>query len=191
MKIYTKTGDKGDSGLYSGKRVSKSHIRLHAYGSLDELNSHLGLLRDQVAALIHYPEKEKNIITIQSWIFSLGSHLANDSPEMIMNLPKVEDDWINVLENEIDKMTTNLSPLKNFILPGGDVLVSQIHVARAVCRRAERFTAELQNSLMNDEIGLPLHGIPLLNRLSDYLFTLSRWFAMKLGSEEIHWKPMS
>ena len=191
MKIYTKTGDKGDSGLYSGKRVSKSHIRLHAYGSLDELNSHLGLLRDQVAALIHYPEKEKNIITIQSWIFSLGSHLANDSPEMIMNLPKVQDDWINVLENEIDKMTSNLSPLKNFILPGGDVLVSQIHVARAVCRRAERFTAELQNSLMNDEIGLPLHGIPLLNRLSDYLFTLSRWFAMKLGAEEIHWKPMS
>ena len=88
-------------------------------------------------------------------------------------------------------MTSELSPLKNFVLPGGNVLVSQIHIARSVCRRAERFTIELQNSLMTDEIGLPLHGIALLNRLSDYLFTLSRWFAMKLGAEEIHWKPMS
>tara|TARA_B100000780_G_scaffold279188_2_gene256301 strand:+ start:5299 stop:5874 length:576 start_codon:yes stop_codon:yes gene_type:complete len=191
VKIYTKTGDKGDTGLYSGRRVSKSHVRLHAYGSLDELNSHLGLLRDQVSRLEQFPEKEKNLISIQAWLFSIGSHLANDSSKMKKNLPIIEEEWIKMMENEIDEMTLELSPLKNFILPGGHSLVSQIHIARTVCRRGERWTIDLQDSISKNEVSIPTLAIPFLNRLSDYLFTLSRWFSMKLGSKEIHWKPMS
>ena len=132
----------------------------------------------------------KDLITIQSWIFSLGSHLANDSVDMVNSLPKVKSDWILVLEEKIDKMTSELIPLKNFILPGGSLIISQTHIARAICRRAERLTIELQNSLSNDDVPLPKSSIPLLNRLSDYLFTLSRWFSAKTGATEIDWKPM-
>tara|TARA_Y100000389_G_C17405360_1_gene487705 strand:+ start:779 stop:1351 length:573 start_codon:yes stop_codon:yes gene_type:complete len=190
VKIYTKTGDEGETSLYSGKRISKSNVRINSYGALDELNSHIGLLRDQISNLEEFKNKEKNLITIQSWIFSLGSNLANDSVEMVNNLPRVESEWILVLEKEIDKMTSELIPLKNFILPGGNVIISQTHITRAVCRRAERLTIELQNSLSSDDVPLPKSAIPLLNRLSDYLFTLSRWFSLKTGAEEIDWKPM-
>lgn len=190
MKIYTKTGDGGKTSLYSGKRVSKSNVRIHSYGALDELNCHIGLLRDQISNLEEFKTKGKDLITIQSWIFSLGSHLANDSVDMVNSLPKVKSDWILVLEEKIDKMTSELIPLKNFILPGGSLIISQTHIARAICRRAERLTIELQNSLSNDDVPLPKSAIPLLNRLSDYLFTLSRWFSAKTGATEIDWKPM-
>ena len=114
MKIYTKTGDGGKTSLYSGKRVSKSNVRIHSYGALDELNCHIGLLRDQISNLEEFENKGKDLITIQSWIFSLGSHLANDSVDMVNSLPKVKSDWILVLEEKIDKMTSELIPLKKY-----------------------------------------------------------------------------
>lgn len=177
-KIYTKTGDKGQTSLLGGTRVSKSHERIEAYGTVDELNSHIGLLAD-----LEVNQHRKGFLRdIQNILFSIGSSLANESEKPSFKI-EVKNEWITELEKEIDKMEENLEPLKNFILPGGHLSVSFCHVARCVCRRAERLVIGIkENSKIDEAI------IQYLNRLSDYLFVLSRMMAKELGVKEVIWK---
>lgn len=179
MKIYTRKGDDGKTALLGGDRVSKHHQRVEAYGTIDELNSHIGLLRAQA---------NDNGITsvlsqVQDRLFTLGSYLAS-SPGSRMVLPGLDDTDIGLLETEIDRLTSALPELKNFILPGASVAGSQAHVARCVCRRAERLVVMLRD---NEEV--EEHIIPYLNRLSDYLFTLARHLDHANGGSEIVWSP--
>jgi cob(I)alamin adenosyltransferase len=181
-RIYTKTGDKGKTSLLGGTKVSKSHLRIEAYGTVDELNSFLGLCRDMLTG-----EHEKTLIrSIQDRLFTAGSTLACD-PDKVpqMKIPDLQEADIEILEKEMDRMNEVLPPMNNFILPGGHVTVSQLHVARCVCRRAERCVVRLS------EEGTPVEGIIIkyLNRLSDYLFVLSRFAAMELKAGEIPWRP--
>ena len=184
MKIYTKTGDSGQTSLYSGQRVSKADLRLHAYGTLDELNAYVGLLRDSAM-----PTLQTELQEIQSHLFSIGSHMANDNEAMQSKLPVIHAAWVTSLEACIDRMDADLPPLRNFVLPGGHPLVSHAHIARTVCRRAERWCTQLEGELRETALPLPAEILPYLNRLSDYFFTLSRWFAQDLKAEEIPWKP--
>ena len=179
MKIYTKTGDKGTTALIGGVRVSKHNIRIETYGTVDELNSHMGLLRDL------FEEKKVDIIEIQDRLFTMGSLLAEAPDGSKMALPQLADTDITFLETAIDHMDAQLEPLKSFVLPGGHQTVSHIHIARCVCRRAERLV-----SLLNEESGgkFSVH-LAYLNRLSDYIFTLSRYAAKQLLANEIAWKP--
>ncbi len=180
MKIYTKTGDKGETSLLGGTRVSKSHIRIEAYGTVDELNSWIGLIRDQPIEA-----STKNfLIHIQDRLFTLGSHLASDPLKKGIKIPDIHEDNITALEKEMDKMNESLPEMKNFVLPGGHNLVSYCHIARCVCRRAERCVVLLAGKEKVEEI-----IIRYLNRLSDYLFVLSRKFSHGLKAEEIPWKP--
>lgn len=179
-KIYTKTGDKGQTSLIGGTRLPKHHVRIEAYGTVDELNSHIGLLRDVI--------EDKNVfdllISIQDRLFTIGSQLAADPEKNKMQLPVVYEEDVVVLEKAIDDMNTQVPEMKSFVLPGGHVHVSYCHIARCVCRRAERSVLRLaENETVNE-----LH-IKYLNRLSDYLFMLSRWLTMKLNVKEIAWKP--
>jgi len=181
FKIYTKTGDQGKTSLIGGTRVSKNHIRIESYGTVDELNSFIGLLAD------HLQDKHNKSILreIQDRLFTIGSSLASDPEKNIkMKIPVLLDEDIAVLEREIDSMEEKLEPMKSFILPGGHVTVSTAHIARCVCRRAERNCVALQ------EIE-PVESLILkyLNRLSDYLFVLARYSGHQLGAEEIPWKP--
>jgi len=178
MKIYTKTGDKGSTSLLSGTRVSKYHPRLHAYGTVDELNSWIGMLREYADA-----ELKATLLEIQETLFSLGSHLAVEG-EVKFKMPEIPQDGIEKLEKAMDAMDEKLEPLRNFILPGGHVSVSHCHIARTVCRRAERFVVELADTEKVDEF-----IVIYLNRLSDFLFVLSRKFAVDFGAEEIPWNP--
>ena len=179
-KIYTKTGDAGKTSLIGGTKVPKSHIRIDAYGTVDELNSFMGLLADHLRAA----EIESIIGTIQDRLFIIGSSLATDPEKNIkMNLPELQEADISILEQEIDRMNDALPPLKYFILPGGHVMVSAAHIARAVCRRAERCVVQMQETGM---IVAPL-VVKYLNRLSDYLFMLARYSAHRLGVEEVKW----
>ncbi len=187
MKIYTKTGDSGQTSLYSGQRVSKADLRLHAYGTLDELNAHVGILRD--ATTPTHPAITAELLGEQSHLFSIGSHMANDNEAMRSKLPVVHASWVTDLESYIDRMDADLPPLRHFVLPGGQLLISQAHVARTVCRRAERWCTQLDGELRDTSLPLPLEILPYLNRLSDYFFTLSRWFAQEFHVEEIPWKP--
>ena len=187
MKIYTKTGDKGKTSLFGGTRVPKHHIRIESYGTVDELNSHIGLLRDQDidAKVIQF------LIKIQNELFTIGSMLATPtekeklkSGENRLKINKVNNDNIKDLENKIDEMNLLLSPMTNFILPGGNPIVSHCHIARCVCRRAERLCVELaENQTIDNNI------IIYLNRLSDYLFVLARKLSSDLMIEEIPWIP--
>lgn len=178
FKIYTKTGDLGETSLFGGRRLSKSHLRIEAYGTVDELNSHLGLVRDYQT-----DTTTKNLLhQIQSRLFSIGSILASD-PDKHLPVPELSEDDITVLEESMDNMDSELPELKNFILPGGHPTVSYCHIARCVCRRAERLVVAL--AAME---GVPAIVIKFLNRLSDYLFILARWTAKTLGAEEIIWK---
>ncbi len=180
FKIYTKTGDKGETSLIGGSRVPKYHDRIEAYGTLDELNSFVGLVRDQqIDAQIR-----EVLIEIQDRIFTAESLLALD-PENPprRNLPQIFESDVALLEKEIDKMNEQLEPLMNFVLPGGHSTVSMCHVARTVCRRAERIVIRLAQQV---EVN-PL-VIKYLNRLSDYLFVLSRKLAKDLGAPETPWK---
>jgi len=179
FKIYTKGGDKGETGLLGGKRLPKNHIRIESYGSVDELNSWIGLLRD----LTDFPKVEGILEEIQNKLFVIGSELASD-PEKKWDFATVQEEDVQVLEKEIDRMENDLPALKNFLLPGGHTVVSNCHIARCVCRRAERNVVALDQT--NDEISPLL--IQYLNRLSDYLFVLSRWIGQKLGAKEIPWK---
>lgn len=179
MKIYTKTGDKGDTSLLGGARVSKANLRIHAYGTIDELNAHIGLVRDQ-----EINKDRVNLLhQVQNNLFSIGSILAAQPGKDIHYLPEIEKEDVLMLEKEIDGMNEKLPAMKNFILPGGHQAVSFCHIARCVCRRAEREIVNLGNQEPVQEI-----IIIYINRLSDYLFVLSRMMANELGIEEIIWK---
>ncbi|MBO6606936.1 cob(I)yrinic acid a,c-diamide adenosyltransferase [Psychroserpens sp.] len=187
MKIYTKTGDKGTTALFGGTRVPKHHIRIDSYGTVDELNSHLGLIRDQ-----DINEQYKQIImTIQDRLFTVGAILATDPEKAILksgkerlNIPKISEADISVLENEMDAMNEALPPMTHFVLPGGHQTVSFCHIARCVCRRAERLA-----SALNDLEPFQPESLKYLNRLSDYLFVLARKLSHDLRADEVKWIP--
>src|SRR5258708_31887129 len=179
LKIYTKTGDKGLTALIGGTKVPKNHLRIDAYGTIDELNSFIGLLNDQLAA--------GNLLReIQDRLFTIGASLACDpDKEPKLKIPDLKEEDIDLLEKEIDRMNEVLPEMKSFILPGGHVVVSTAHIARCVCRRAERICVHMQeNQLFIEPIVLKY-----LNRLSDYLFVLARWAGHMLNAPEIPWKP--
>jgi cob(I)alamin adenosyltransferase len=187
MKIYTKTGDAGTTALFGGTRVPKDHIRIESYGTVDELNSHIGLIRDQE---IHSHYK-KILIEIQDRLFTVGAILATPPEKEVLkngenrlkNLGIIESD-IELLENEMDSMEKSLPPMTHFVLPGGHTTVSYCHIARCVCRRAERLAVQLDhNEPLSNSV------IKYLNRLSDYLFVLARKLSFDLKAEEIKWIP--
>ena|SRR6218665_1670485 len=179
-KVYTKTGDKGQTSLIGGTRLPKHHIRIEAYGTVDELNSHIGLLRD----VIEEADTNALLISIQDRLFTIGSQLAADPVKNKMQLPPVFEEDIVQLEKAIDAITEQVPEMKSFVLPGGHVHVSYCHIARCVCRRAERSVLRLAETEPVEEI----HA-KYLNRLSDYLFMLSRWLTVKLNAKEVPWKP--
>jgi len=187
MKIYTKTGDKGTTALFGGTRVPKHHLRIESYGTVDELNSYIGLIRDQN---INETLKKK-LTKIQSDLFTLGAMLAT-SPEKEtlksgkerLNIPKINEDSIQFLEDEIDLMNKDLPQMTHFVLPGGHQTVSFCHIARCVCRRSERLAVAL-----NEEETISYTVLKYLNRLSDYLFVLARKLTQDLQAEEIKWIP--
>ncbi|MBS1646030.1 MAG: cob(I)yrinic acid a,c-diamide adenosyltransferase [Bacteroidetes bacterium] len=180
FKVYTKTGDKGETSLIGGTRLPKHHIRIEAYGTVDELNSWVGLLRDQEAAKQHLTI----LLEIQDRLFTLGSILAADPQKNKMKLPEILETDVLLLEKEIDAMEETLAPMKHFVLPGGHSSVSYCHIARCVCRRAERSVLKLAEN----ETVAPL-VYKYLNRLSDYLFVLSRKLTQDLAVTEIPWFP--
>lgn len=180
FKIYTKTGDDGTTGLYGGARVAKYDLRIEAYGTIDELNSYLGLIRDQDMT----GSTLKILLEIQDRLFTIGAILAAQPGKKNLSVPELLSTDVEVLEKEIDTMDSVLEPMKHFILPGGHTTVSYIHIARCVCRRAERLTVHLA---VDNEID-PLI-IKYLNRLSDYLFTLARFVGKQLGASEQPWIP--
>jgi len=180
MKIYTKTGDTGMTSLFGGAKVNKSNLRIEAYGTVDELNSYLGLLRDQRIEETH----QKFLITIQERLFTIGASLAADPDKDNLVKPDLTTGDVEALENEIDLMDTRLTELKHFILPGGNQASSICHVARCICRRAERIIVKL-----NDMDSVDPLIIQFMNRLSDHLFTLSRDISNSAGSKEVVWRP--
>lgn len=180
MKIYTKKGDKGTTQLIGGKRVSKNNSRIEAYGTIDELNSYIGLVRDQEID----EQSFDMLIEIQDRLFTVGALLANDGASNKMKLPLIDEKDIHLLEKEIDKMNKDLSEMKSFILPGGHTTVSYCHIARCICRRAERLVVDLPGTILQFDLILKY-----LNRLSDYLFVLSRFLTKKLNAKEIPWTP--
>jgi cob(I)alamin adenosyltransferase len=183
FKIYTKTGDAGKTSLIGGTKVPKSNIRIESYGTVDELNSYIGLVSDYLTndALTVNVLRE-----IQDRLFTIGSSLACDpEKEPLMKIPDLKESDIQLLEAQIDTMNEVLPPMKSFILPGGHVAISTAHVARCVCRRAERLCVQLQQA---DAFVEPL-VIKYLNRLSDYLFVLARYIGHQFQVPEIPWKP--
>ena len=185
MKIYTKTGDKGETSLFGGSRVKKYNLRIEAYGTVDELNSYIGLIRDQKITI----ETFNTLLTIQNSLFTLGAMLATPPNKELLKsgkerlqITKIDDNDIKFLENEIDHMNKGLTPMKNFILPGGHTVVSFCHIARCICRRAERVSVKLnENETVNSNI------LIYLNRLSDYLFVLARKLTLENNVNEIPW----
>ena len=180
MKIYTKTGDKGYTSLIGGTRVPKHHLRIESYGTVDELNSYIGLIRDQEIS-----EHDKALLKeIQDRLFTIGSSLAADPEKSRMVIPDLTNGDIELLEQEMDLMNETLPPLKHFILPGGSNTVSYCHIARCVCRRAERLSVHLaEESTVDERVNI------YLNRLSDYLFTLARKVANDNKITENQWIP--
>src|SRR6187402_2122397 len=187
MKVYTKTGDGGTTALFGGTRVPKDHIRIESYGTVDELNSYIGLIRDQEMNN-HYKEI---LIEVQDRLFTIGAILAtppeketlkNGKPRL--DIPRIIESDIELLENEIDAMEAELPPMTNFVLPGGHTTVSYCHIARCVCRRAERLAVHLSHNEPVAEI-----AIQYLNRLSDYLFVLARKLTADLKADEVKWIP--
>ena len=178
MKIYTKTGDIGETALYGGKRVSKADLRIDTYGTTDELNSWVGLLRD-----VNTNDAERELLkAIQDRLFTIGATLAADPANQKLKVPDLHEADVEVLEKAIDAMDAVLEPLRNFILPGGHIYVSYCHIARTVCRRAERLAVALHH-----ESELAPLIIKYLNRLSDFLFTLARKMAKDLKVDEVNW----
>ena len=178
MKIYTRTGDTGLTSLIGGTRVPKSSLRIECYGTVDELNSHLGLVRDQDVNAPRRPLLKE----IQDRLFTIGSTLAADPEKSRMKLPDLLATDVELLELQMDFMNETLPPLRAFILPGGHPAVSHAHVARCVCRRAERLVVDLAaHDFVPDLVAI------YLNRLSDYLFVLGRAMAHDLGVEEVEW----
>ncbi|MFN4008238.1 MAG: cob(I)yrinic acid a,c-diamide adenosyltransferase [Chitinophagaceae bacterium] len=183
FKIYTKTGDAGKTSLIGGTKVPKSNIRIESYGTVDELNSYIGLVSDYLTT----DTLTVNVLReIQDRLFTIGSSLACDpEKEPLMKIPDLKESDIQLLEAQIDSMNEVLPPMKSFILPGGHVAISTAHIARCVCRRAERLCVQLQQS---DAFVEPL-VIKYLNRLSDYLFVLARYIGHQFQIPEIPWKP--
>jgi len=182
MKIYTKAGDKGTTSLIGGTKVSKAHLRIEAYGTVDELNSYIGLCKDLLT------DKNSNTVLqeVQDRLFTIGAALAcNPEKETKMKIPDLKEEDITLLEKEIDKMNETLPPMKSFILPGGHITVSHIHISRCICRRAERCCVRLEAEQNEVE---PII-IKYLNRLSDYLFVLARYAGHLLNIAELPWKP--
>lgn len=187
MKIYTKTGDKGTTALFGGTRVPKHHIRIDSYGTVDELNSHIGLIRDQNIEQ-HYKEI---LMIIQDRLFTVGAILATDPEKATLkngkqrlNIPKISSQDIELLEKEIDCMNDALPEMTHFVLPGGHQTVSFCHISRCVCRRAERLA-----SALHDLEPFQPESLVYLNRLSDYIFVLARKLSHELKAEEIQWIP--
>ena len=187
MKIYTKTGDKGTTALFGGTRVPKHHIRIESYGTVDELNSHIGLIRDQDIDQTH----KTILIEIQDRLFTVGAILATDPEKATLkngkarlNIPKISDADIKRLEDSMDSMNASLPEMTHFVLPGGHQPVSFCHIARTVCRRAERLASHL-NTL---EPFQP-ETLMYINRLSDFLFVLARKLSSELQAEEVKWIP--
>jgi len=180
-KIYTKTGDKGKTSLIGGTKVSKSDLRIETYGTVDELNSHIGLVTDYTP-----DEHQRDILKqVQDRLFVIGSSLACDpDKETGMHIPDLNEEDIILLEKEIDSMNERLPPMKHFILPGGHAAVSSTHIARCVCRRTERLCVNMQQ----DELFVEPLIIKYVNRLSDYLFVLARFTAQELHVSEVIWK---
>lgn len=182
FRIYTKTGDTGKTSLLGGTRVPKSHLRIEAYGTVDELNSYIGLCRDLLT-------DEHSITTlqeVQDRLFTIGSTLATDpKKQKKMKLPDLKEADLLLLEKEIDTMMAVLPEMKSFVIPGGNASISHLHIARCVCRRAERCAVRLGSKAgeVDPEV------IKYLNRLSDYLFVLARYTALKLGVADIPWRP--
>lgn len=183
MKIYTKTGDKGKTSLFGGQRVEKNHLRLDAYGTVDELNSHIGLLKDSID-----PAYQNELIQTQNNLFSIGALLATpmerQKDKSKKNPKKLNSAEIEFLEHKMDKMNEELPMMRNFVLPGGHPQVSICHIARCVCRRTERITVNLSH---HEEIDSQI--LIYLNRLSDYLFVLARKLTLDNQVKEIPWKP--
>jgi cob(I)alamin adenosyltransferase len=180
FKIYTKTGDKGETSLIGGVRVPKFHLRIESYGTVDELNSYLGLIIDG----LNNKEISKVLYEIQDRLFTIGSVLASDPVKSKMKIPDVHEADVELLEHEMDRMDADLPELKNFILPGGNTVASHCHVARCICRRAERIVVHLSS-----ETEVPEIIVRYLNRLSDYLFILSRKVVHDASGKETVWKP--
>lgn len=180
MKIYTKTGDEGTTALFGGRRVSKANLRIETYGTIDELNSWIGVLRDQPVNAV----RSEVLIEIQDRLFTIGSLLASDPKNEKIKVPHLTDHDVVFLENQIDIIDAQLEPMRSFVLPGGHQSVSFGHVARTVCRRAERLTIALAEAE-------PVQAgvIKYLNRLSDYLFMLCRKMTAELNAEETPWRP--
>jgi len=187
MKIYTKTGDQGMTGLYGGTRVSKNHIRIESFGTIDELNSYLGLIRDQKLA----PKMFEDLVKIQKELFIVGAILATPIEKSVLKNgtkrledTKLTEEMVVFLENEIDTMNEQLPTMTHFVLPGGHTTVSYCHMARCVCRKAERLVVHLSS-----EVSLEPLVLKYLNRLSDYLFVLARKLIFDNKAEEIKWIP--
>ena len=187
MKIYTKTGDKGTSALFGGTRVPKHHARLDAYGTIDELNSWIGLIRDQKIDAT----SQKTLLFLQDKLFTVGAILATDPAKAVLkngkarlNISKIENTDLTFLENQMDLMEESLAPMTHFILPGGHTTVSYCHIARTICRRAERMVC-----LLHENEPVEQNVLSFINRISDYLFVLARKLSSTLKVEEIKWIP--
>ncbi len=178
MKIYTRTGDNGTTSLFSGGRVSKTHLRVEAYGTVDELNSALGVVR----ACKPHAQTDAWLTLVQNQLFNLGADLATPLDAKSEWIVRVDADSVSWLEAAIDDMSDELPELRQFILPGGTPAAAYLHVARTICRRAERLVVALQEHEATGE-----QVLPYLNRLSDFLFTLARWENMKAGQSEEKW----
>lgn len=184
--VYTGGGDKGETSLVSGNRVSKGDHRIHTYGEVDELNSHLGVVLSLMKSQVVFEEEYETIEKIQCALFDLGSNLACEVEfRNKYKLPQLTLDKIEVLERVIDRLDSQLPVLKNFILPGGSLIASHLHVARTVCRRIER---NLVSFKFEDGEELPENSLVFINRLSDYLFVMARYVNFKLHIEEVLWK---
>ena len=179
MKIYTKTGDTGETSLFGGKCVAKNHSRIEAYGTVDELNAYIALLLDYTIEI----EDKKNLLLIQAKLMTIASILATEKKQLLEKLPKIKDGDVEILESEIDRMENDLPELKSFVLPGGHIAASHCHIARTICRRAERRVISLAY-----EVDIDTLLIKYLNRLSDYLFTLSRFMLNHFNIKEVEWK---
>lgn len=187
MKIYTKTGDKGTTALFGGTRVPKYDIRIESYGTVDELNSHIGLIRDQAIA----KEIKNDLITIQKQLFTIGAILATDPEKAVLkngkkrlSIPEISKSDIHFLEKKIDTMDASLPAMTHFVLPGGHTTVSYCHIVRCVCRRAERIA-----TLLHTKAPFSVEVLHYLNRLSDYFFVLARKLSKDLKADEIKWIP--
>lgn len=187
MKVYTKTGDKGTTSLFGGTRVPKHHVRIESYGTVDELNSYIGLIRDQDIN----PEYKAILIEIQDRLFTVGAIMATPPEKEVLkngqprlNINRISNQDIELLETQIDSMDAELPPMTHFVLPGGHTTVSYCHVTRCVCRRAERLATHL-----NEIEPIEEQVLTYLNRLSDYLFVLARKLSHDLHAEEVKWIP--